>query len=71
MSICIAGYALLRVIHGIHSEYYFRNPDWYIKWLGMVDHQYLFFHLDLKTPLPSSLATPPPFSLATPPPTQT
>jgi len=38
MGICIAGYDFLRVIHGIQSEYYFRNPDWFKKCLGMDVH---------------------------------
>jgi hypothetical protein len=60
MGICIAGYDFCELSMASSPKYYFRNPDWYIKWFGMVDHQYLAYYLDLRTPLPFPVATPPP-----------
>ncbi len=60
MGLCVAGYDLLRVIHGTQSEYYFKNHDWFIKWLGMVNHQYLAYYLDLSPGLPGPGGRPPP-----------
>ncbi len=31
-------------------RFYFGNLDWCMKWLGMVDHQYLAYILNLRTP---------------------
>jgi hypothetical protein len=47
---CIAGYALSRVIHRIHSEICFGNPDWFMEWLGTVDRRYPAYHSDLRIP---------------------
>ncbi len=41
---CITVYALSWVIHRIQSEIYFGNPDWYTKWLGMVDRWCPAYH---------------------------
>jgi hypothetical protein len=46
--ICIAGYALLRVIHHFQSKIIFHlNPNLYTEWLGTVDRQYLAYLSDL------------------------
>jgi hypothetical protein len=41
---CIAEYALSRVIRRIHT--------WYTEWLGMVDRQCPAYHLYMRTPPP-------------------
>ncbi len=57
---CIAGYALSRVVHYIQSENVFGFPDWYKKLLSIVDRLYSAWYSNLRTP-PSLSVAPPPF----------
>jgi hypothetical protein len=50
-----AGYSLQPIQKNL-----FGNPNWYMEWLSMFDHQYPAWCFDLRTPNPLSVAIPPP-----------